>query len=73
MILIGDQRVRQLILLLELGVRLRRVWAHTEDDRVESLEPRERVPKGARFDRSARRVVFRIKEEDDESATEVGE
>jgi hypothetical protein len=72
-IFVGDERERQVVLLLELGVRLRRVGADAEYDRVESLEPREGVPEGTRFDRSARGVVFRIEEEDDVVALVVGE
>src|SRR6185437_16485283 len=58
MIRIAEQRIGQLILLLEIAVLPRRIGADAEDDRVESLEPRERVANGARFNGSAGGVVL---------------
>jgi hypothetical protein len=67
---IGEQRVRKLVLSLELGVRVDRVGADAKDYGVDSLEPREGVAKAARLDRSARGVVLGIEEEDNRTAAQ---
>jgi hypothetical protein len=65
---IGQERVRELVLLLELSVGLDRVRADSEYYCVDSLEPREGVAKAARLDRSARGVVLWVEEQHDRSA-----
>jgi hypothetical protein len=67
---VGEERVRKLVLLLELGVRLDRVRTDAEYDCVDSLEPREGVAKAARLDRSAGGIVLRIEEQHHRPATE---
>jgi hypothetical protein len=62
---VGEEGVRQLVFLLELGVGLDRVRTDAEYYCVDSLEPREGVAKAARLDRSARGVVLRVEEEHD--------
>jgi len=62
---VGDERIREPVLRLELRVLLRRIRADPDDDCVDSLEPREGVLEAARLDGSARGVVLRIEEEDD--------
>ena len=64
-VFVDEQRVRELVFLLELAVFFRRIPADAEDDCIDSLEPREGVSKRARLDGSARGVVFRIEEQDD--------
>ena len=70
---VGEQRKGQLILLLEIAVFPGRIGADTENDRIESLEPRERVANGARFSGSAGGVVLRVEKEDDGPAAELRE
>ena len=65
---VGNERERQIVLLLELLVRLDRIGADAEDGRIESLELREGVAKLARLYSSTRRVVFRIEVQDHRSA-----
>ena len=70
---VGEQRIGQLILLLEIAVFPRRIGADAENDRVESLEPRERVANGARFSGSAGSVVLRVEVQNHRAAFEITE
>jgi hypothetical protein len=67
MILVGEQAIRELVLLDELAMRFRRIRADAEYDCVESLEPREGVSERARLDGSAGGVVLGIEEQHDDS------
>src|SRR4051812_10472840 len=48
MIGVGEQREREVVLLLEAGVLLHRVTAHAEDHRIQFPEPGKSVSKRAR-------------------------
>src|SRR5579862_1589618 len=63
MVLIGQQRIEQLVFGLELPVRGRRIRTGAKDHRIDSLEPREGVSKRARLDGSPGGVVFGIEEQ----------
>jgi hypothetical protein len=52
---------------------LRRIRADTDDDRVDSLEPREGVLEAARLDGSARGAILRIEEEHHDPAPLLGQ
>jgi hypothetical protein len=64
-IFVGEQRERQIVLLLEVGLLLDRVRTVAKDYCIESLEPRNSVAERARFLGSTRRVGFRIEVEHD--------
>jgi hypothetical protein len=64
-ILIHQESRGQAVLCLEASVRLSAVGADSEHLCIESLEPRESVSKGARFDGSTRGVVLRIEKQND--------
>src|SRR4051812_2264626 len=61
---VREQRIGELMLLLELPMCVRRIRTNAEHLRVESLDPREGVTKRARLNGSAGRVVFGIEEQD---------
>ena len=68
---VGEERERQVILLLELRLCRDRIRAHAENDRIESLEPREGVAKLARLQRSAGGIIFRVEVEHDDVAAQL--
>src|SRR5262249_17240291 len=72
-VLIDEQRIRQLKFLLELLVRFRRVGAYAEDYRVEAVESRQRIAERAGLDGTARRVVLRVEEQHYVLTFEIGE
>jgi hypothetical protein len=63
--LVGEQEVRQLVLLLEFAVGIDAVGTDSKYYRIQFPEPGKRVAKIARFPGSARGVVLRIEEQDD--------
>jgi hypothetical protein len=69
-ILVGDERIGELVLELEFSMRLRWIGADAEDDCIESLEPREGVSESGRLDGSAGRVVLGIEEQPDDLAAQ---
>lgn len=69
---VGDERIGEVVLLLEAAVLLRRVRADADDLRVGSLEPREGVPETGRLERSAGCVVLRVEEKDHPRAAQGG-
>jgi hypothetical protein len=69
---VGEEREREVVLLLELHVTLLVVGRDAEDDRARALEVRICVPNPAGLRRTARRVVLGIEVEDDRPAAKIG-
>jgi hypothetical protein len=72
-ILVGKERERQVVLLLEVSLLLYRVRTVAKDDCIESLEPRDGVAERARFLGSTRRVGFRVEVEHDPMAAVIAQ
>ena len=70
---VGEQRERQVVLLLELDVRALVVRADAEHDCAARLELAPGIADPAGLSRAAGRVVLRIEVEDDRLAAEIGQ
>jgi hypothetical protein len=70
---IAEQREREIELLRELRVVLRRIETDAEDGGILRFVLRREVPEPGTLERSARCVGLRIKPKDDATAAEVGE
>jgi hypothetical protein len=72
-VVVREQRERQLVLLFELHVRLLVVGRHAQHDRTLALEFAVDVADPARLGGTAGGVVLRVEVEDDLLAAEVGQ
>jgi hypothetical protein len=73
MVRVREERERQIELGLELRLGRDRIGADTENDCIESLEPREGVAKLARLDRSPRGIGLGVEIENHALADLVGQ
>jgi hypothetical protein len=71
---VREQIARKTVFRREALVRVKRVLGHSDEDRVRLFEVSRPLTEVRRFDRSARRIVHRIRPQDDVlRSTKIGE